>query len=330
MEIKRQLLMGLFLGCLLAGSVRAAKVLPLAITEVMSLPDTSQKPIFRGTDFWELSAIFDRPSVTSVPKYELSFGITTGLQPSSTTQKYEKRLGWLEQELKKELGETVLINLKLFKMGSRDDELLAQGKADFMLVSAVNYLRAKENNPGIIPLATEGRSHKCVFFARTDSGLTNLEQLRGKTVAFPDPASSISIHAQAQLAGARVFRTNLVGTTNFVDQGPAQGKVLANEIEPLVRVLKREYDAGATSRKLFEEYQFSKLATLDTFADTPDVYAKAAKPNWDSRFAQAFQKAISRALNLTLIDDSYFDNFRLAMVKAHQFEVATPSELPLQ
>lgn len=78
-----------------------------------------------------------------------------------------------------------------------------------------------------------------------------------------------------------------MGTTDFVDQGPAQGKVLANEIEPLIRVLKREYDAGATSRKLFEEYQFSKLAALDTFTDTPDVYAKAAKPDWDSRFAAA-------------------------------------------
>jgi hypothetical protein len=55
MGINRQFLAGLLLATTLIGDARAQSVLPLAITEVMSLATTNQKPAFRGTDYWELT-----------------------------------------------------------------------------------------------------------------------------------------------------------------------------------------------------------------------------------------------------------------------------------
>jgi ABC-type phosphate/phosphonate transport system substrate-binding protein len=268
----------------------------------------------------ELTVMFERSVNITSPKHELTFGITTGLEPSTTAQKYADWLGLLENKLAKELGAPVAFGLKLFKMGSPDAELLAQGRADFMLVSAVDYLKAREKAAGVLPLAHK-RSQQAVIFTRADSGLQRLDQLRGKSIAFPTLGSSMTIQAKALLADAGVFKENLRAWTNFVDQGPETGQVVASEIEPLVRVLKREFDAGVTSAKLFEPYRASKLAGVVFFTVTPDVYvAKAGLP---PQIVTAFQKAVTSGLGLAAVDDSSFNDLRAVLRKIPQFDNAT-------
>jgi hypothetical protein len=283
--------------------------------------------------------------VFAAPKYQLSLGVRTGLEPSGTAHKYAKRLNDLEEELQRELGEPVTFDLKMFRLGSQTDELLAQGSADFMLMSAADFLRTSEKAPGLVPLALEKHPLRCVIFARTDSGLERLEQLRGKSIAFPDPSSTMNFQAKAQLAGAGVFKTDLRAWTNFVDQlpdappvllennqpvsatpakhpkKPRAGEAIVGQRETLLRVFKREYDAGVTTRKLFETSPYSQLVAIASFEAPSDLYvARAAKNKVDQKTIQAFQNAVVRRLGATPIDAGYFKNLREAMEKSRQFD----------
>jgi serine/threonine protein kinase len=271
----------------------------------------------------QLATMFGEPIGRSYSKYQLSFGVRTGMEPFSTAQKYMQHLVALQEELRRELGEAVAINLMLFKAGSHADELLATGAADFALMGAAEYLETADRSLDIVPLACE-KGTKGVIFVRSDSGVERLEQLRLKSIAFPNPEMFMNLQAKAQLAEAGLFRKTLGAITDFVEQGPEAGRAIDSQQETMLRVFKREYDAGVTSRKQFEASTYrvhSNLVSVALFTAAGDLYvARRGKTSLDQRTLQALQKAAVRCLKLQAVDEAHLDRLRRTIQRARQFE----------
>jgi serine/threonine protein kinase/ABC-type phosphate/phosphonate transport system substrate-binding protein len=286
----------------------------------------------------ELAILADRSPVDiAQAKYHLYFGVSSGAAAASMAQRYAWWLSELQQETSAVLGETVVFRMKLFKLFNEDEYSLAQGDADLMLLSAVDFLKAQEMAPGIVPLAREKVTREAVIFARAEAGLKQLAHLRGRKVAFPDPDLSISVWAKARLAGAGLRATDLGAWTNIADERIGTDQVVIGYRTTIYQVLGHLYDAGVTYRDRFEldRYKGKGLDLLDSFPETPAVLA--ARRGLDARLIQALGqviptlKAPSRNETLSLdlpvemvpASDTDFAALRQAMQQADLFEGQT-------
>jgi serine/threonine protein kinase len=281
----------------------------------------------------DLAVLSDRsPGDVYHAQHQLCFGVSSEAAPSSVAQGYARLLGPVQHAMEIELGETVAFSLKLFKQFNRDEESLARGDADFMVLSAVDYLRAEDRAPGVTPIARGSTIREGVIFAHTNAGVQGLTQLSGKSIAFPDPDLSITVWAKARLAAAGVQAANLRAWTNLVDEGVDMGEKNPSPVRTADLVLAREVDAGVTYRDRFERNKYRGLKELDHFIETPNVLA--ARPGVDPRIVEALRHAVrvlegkagfdSLALDLpgemVSVDESYFVPLREALRQAERFE----------
>lgn len=284
----------------------------------------------------ELAILADRPPGDVFhAKHRPCLGTSTEATPSSIAQSYARLLGPIEQEMAKELGETVAFSLKLFKRFNRDEASLASGEVDFMVLSPVDYMQAEEMAPGVTPIARGQAIREAVIFAHTNAGITTLAQLSGRTVAFPDPDLSITVWAKARLLAAGVLARNLRSYTNIVDQTSEGGEAIISPLITVNAVRSGQAEAGVTYRDRFERYkryEHQGLVELDSFPETPNVLA--ARPEIDPRLAAALRHAIhllegkagfdSLALDLPgemlPVGEPYFEPLREALRQARQFD----------
>lgn len=290
-----------------------------------------------------LKALYGLPMMGKPPQFELSFGVRTGMEPSTTAHKYAEFLWALEKEMERELDEPVAFNLQMFKMGIRAEEMLGVGRADFMVVSATDYLVASS----MTPLACKKNS-ACTIFAHPDSGIgrDRLEQLAGKSIAFPDSGAPMTVHAKARLVDAGVLKTNLSKFTNFNDKEPdwrkltdhvdkqtKDSRAVEGLRETLLRVFKREFDAGVTSHKFFKSSPYSKLVEIKTFPVLGDIYVtrfpvsniavlrNVVKPRTqEERLAVAFCNVVIKKLDALPVKDESLSEVREALEKARRFD----------
>jgi len=263
---------------------------------------------------------------------QLCFGVSTEAVPSSMAQGYAQWLGQLQQDMEKKLGVSVAFSLKLFKRFNEDDKSLARDEADLMILSAVNYLKAKARSPGVTAIARDRSVREAVIFVHTNSGVQRLNQLSGKSLAFPDPNLSVSVWAKARLATAGLQTGNLRSCTNIIDRGPETGEAVISLYEIVNSVLKREVDGGATYRDRFERYKHLGLVMLDVYPETPNVLA--ARQGLDASIVGALRNAVqllkgkagfdslplSVPSEMVPVEESYFADLRRALRQAEQFE----------
>ena len=240
---------------------------------------------------FELAIMAGRPlKDASHIQHQLCFGISTGGEPSSTAQLYSRWLSYLQEELQRALGERAVFRLKLFKQSNQDEESLAGGDVDFMVLSAVDYLNARRASPGVMPIARLNESREAVIFARTNSGVLALAQLAGKVIVFPDSDLTMSTWAKARLAEAGLHAADFQSCIHIEDQGLETDHLVIGFAETVHRVLRREADAGVTYRERFERYKHLGLVMLDCFPETPNVLA--ARQGLDPGLLEAFRTAV--------------------------------------
>jgi ABC-type phosphate/phosphonate transport system substrate-binding protein len=258
------------------------------ITTTWSQPDKEEVLISS-----KYLAILDRRSPElKTPTIELTIGARNDGEPLSLAQSYARLLGHLERDLTSRLGEPVAFNLKLIKIGVDSPRLLAQRRADFILMDSLEYLMAKELAPGITPIAREKKQPTGVIFAHKDAGIHSLQHLRGKCIAFPDPHQAKTILAKATLASAGLSVSLLKCHTNFADRTEIiEGKsnvaaqvkrhignrhtifvvAGANRHAIVTAPVAERFEAGITSRRRYEMDKHLGLNAIHYFDDVPGV-----------------------------------------------------------
>lgn len=163
----------------------------------------------------------------------------------------------LAEQLAQGSGESVRLvsapNFKAFKKRT------AEGRYD-ILVTAPHLGRIAEKKHGYQWLAFTANHSHAVFVARKDSGIDNIAQLRGKTLALP-PVPAI-IH---QLALVEVQKAGLTPGKDV------QVKTLNSHNNALLTALRGDTDAAAFGLPTWKRYQAPGKAQLKMIGASEDI-----------------------------------------------------------
>ncbi len=134
----------------------------------------------------------------------LDFGVYQSDRATVMYRKMTPVLEALQDPLEQLLQQPVDIHLTIFKDYESGIKALVDGDVDFVRFGPASYILAEKQNPNITLLAMEQRKGLTRFngfiIARTDSGITKLEDVAGKSFAFGDKNSTIGrFLAQAEL-----------------------------------------------------------------------------------------------------------------------------------
>jgi len=251
-------------------------------------------------------------------KYQLTFAVSADDGPSSMAQRYARLLSSFQTHMHQQLGEKVSFQLLLLKRFSQEEESLIRGDADFIVLSAVDFLRAQRAAPGVAAIAQAKASREGVIFARTNLGVG---ELRNRSIAFPDADLSLTIWAKARLFAAGLRAKDLQFTTNIVDQGLESGQTVISTAETVRLVLHGNVDAGVAYRSHFERHRHLGLTPLGIFPEPPRVLA--ARAQLDSRIIAALKSTVGDAPwpeNKFAPETTMLDQLRTALEQAEHFD----------
>ncbi|MCX7380966.1 MAG: phosphate/phosphite/phosphonate ABC transporter substrate-binding protein [Alphaproteobacteria bacterium] len=124
-------------------------------------------------------------------------------------------------------------------------QAFAAGQVDLSYMSPASYAAAWiESKGNIVPLTTSqekdgGISYVAVAYVRADSGITSIEQLKGKSLAWADPNSA---------SGYLIPRSEFRGMGIDPESGKYFGRTGfgGGHEQAVVAVLNKQYDAGVT------------------------------------------------------------------------------------
>ena len=126
---------------------------------------------------------------------ELTFGVYTSQRASTMYRMLAPVLEELNESLSEDLEREVDIELRLAKTYEQGLAMLVEGEVDFVRFGPASYVLAKDQEPGIQLLAVEAKDGRMrtegAVVVREDSGLQELQDLRGESFAFGDPSSTI-------------------------------------------------------------------------------------------------------------------------------------------
>ena len=258
------------------------------VSQIWSDPGTASVTISGR----ELAILAGRsPAPVRDARNQLVLGVSADDGPSSMAQRYAQLLGGFQDALSGELRERTVFHLRLFKRFNANDEALVRGEAHFIVLSAVQFLRAQTRAPEVTAVALADTLREGVIFAATSSGVRSLSGLRERSIAFPDPDLSISVLARARIVAAGMDAADLGFFTNIIDGASQAGPAVVSSSETIALVLNGEFDAGVTHRGQFERHKHRGLVMLDCFPEAPDVLAARAGTN--ARLVSALRDALS-------------------------------------
>lgn len=153
-------------------------------------------------------------SSAAYAEVSLVFGVYTSDKPSAMVRQFRPSLNVIAKRAGEILGEDVKIRMQVVRSYDDGVKLIVSGSVDFVRLGPASYVTAKAQNPAIEILAMEhkngAKSFNGIIAVRTDSNITDVRQLKGRTFAFGSKRSTIGRYlAQLQLARAGVFARDL-------------------------------------------------------------------------------------------------------------------------
>lgn len=180
----------------------------------------------------------------------------------------EAEVADIYDDLRQHLEEQVGIPVEIYEVGSYEAgiEALRTGKADMNMFSAFSYYLAKQR-ADVEPLVgvTLGNdsdaSGNTVIITKADSDINTVEDLRGKSFAFVDPASTSGHIAP------KYFLINEFGVT--VDQLESeifsQTAFAGGHDSSAIGVINGQYDAGACVRLILNRLEDAGIIAPDDY-----------------------------------------------------------------
>jgi len=216
--------------------------------EMVSLPITAQRrALLMGLPAGR------RPASNAL---RLKFGVYTHTKPRRMYERFAPVLTFLETN---SAGLPLQLDLVIYKGYSNAINDLVNGEIDFMRLGGAPYNHARVRQPRIRLLAKQVQNgsptNYGAIFTRTDSGITNLEDLKGKTFAFADPESTFGTWlAKLELLGAGIHARDLSDrSTHFLSHDAVIAAVRSGEFAAGAansNVLSRALTANANLRVL--------------------------------------------------------------------------------
>lgn len=264
--------------------------------ELEKLWDNKDRKVLRISS--EQLAVLSALPILDFPKgvrpERLRFGLSANENPLADSYRYTELLSHLEQRLSKRRGHPVRIDLYFYKYKEDRTQAIVEGQLDLARMGTVYYLQTKQQHPGIQALVEmESAAKTAVFFTRTNSGIESLADLKGRRMAFGDPASSVTFWGQAKMAQAGLAGRELShytffdSRTEFIEEVHALGlaavtnriKWLHSTVDVIEEVLAGRFDAGVTTERGFAKHQSRGLVRIpgSEFDRRPSPWV--ARPN---------------------------------------------------
>jgi len=253
----------------------------------------------------------------------LTFGVYTSDKASTMYKTFNPVLKALAKSMTASTGQETSIKIKIYKNYQEGINGLSRGEVDFMRMGPASYILAKEKNPEIQLLAMEIRKGKKTFkgviITPSDSEITQLSQLKGKSFAFGNKNSTIGRYlAQAELMDAGIYGKDLHGFD-----------FLGRHDKVAFSVGLGDYDAGSVKEKTFNK--MSKKNNIKALAYFDNITKPwVASDSIDKHLFDALNQALlslddAATLKLLKVDsfapaqDSDYDFVRTGMLKARKF-----------
>tara|TARA_B100000959_G_scaffold199933_1_gene209222 strand:+ start:589 stop:1446 length:858 start_codon:yes stop_codon:yes gene_type:complete len=220
----------------------------------------------------------------------LDFGVYPSDRATVMYRKFSPILDAIRVPLESQLGRDIDIHMTIFKDYQSGIDALANGDVDFVRFGPSSYILAEKRNPDIQLLAMELRKGLKRFnglvIARKESGISEINDLTGKTFAFGDSNSTIGSFLAQSLMVEHNITSDSLKTHDYLGRHDLVAKA----------VITGTHDAGAL-----------KASTYKKLCDPDDViivqaFTNVTKP-WvaSSSLPADVCKAVTVAL-LTLED----------------------------
>lgn len=260
----------------------------------------------------------------AIADINLTFGTYAAVKPTATARKFIPFLDYLAQEMTTILGEKVTIKIKISREYETGISDLTEGRVDFSRFGPASYVMAKEQNPGIQIIAMETKNGEKTFNGviaiHSESTITDLSDLKGRSFAFGDELSTIGRYlSQAVLLDAGISASDLK-TYEYLGRHDTVGAAVGNKY----------FDAGALKENTFKKLQAKSIPikVLFTFKNvTKPWIANASLP---PRIYKALNTAMLRASDPDVLEkisksgflsgsDMDFDIIRTAIKRGAEF-----------
>lgn len=180
-----------------------------------------------------LSCLLFSSSVFAADKASIRFGILSIAQPSRTLMNWQPFADYMSKAIGQE------VELVVPRGFGKMKEIIANGKVDFFYINSHVYYKLKQDHKAV-PVAQmlniENKvSSRSQFFVRRDSDIFNIQDLKGKKIAYVSPMGAGGYLAPR----AHLFYS---GLTSGVDYHERFTKNLSNSI---YGVLLGDYDVAA-------------------------------------------------------------------------------------
>lgn len=224
-------------------------------------------------------------------KISLVFGTYSPDKPTAMVAQLRPSLDRIAHHLGQVLGENVEIKLNVVRSYEAGADLIISGAVDFMRLGPATYVRAKERNPGITILAMEKKNGKKSFngviAVHTDSDITEVEQLRGRSFAFGSARSTLGRYfSQLYLMRHNIYAMDL-SHHEYLGRHDKVGRAVGSGL----------YDAGALEGTTFAKLVAKgiPLRAIATFENSTRPWV--ARAGMDQRMIMALREALSRLDN---------------------------------
>ena len=220
------------------------------------------------------------------PAGALKVALLPDESPASIIRKNEPLKNYLESVLKRDIRLIVTTDY------SSMIEAMRRGQIDVGYFGPLSYVLLKERMPGATPFAAKieggAPTYRSLLITAEDSGIERIEDLKGKIVAFGDPASTSShliprtlVLKRGGLKAGQDYKPVFVGAHDAVALNVQNGNA----------------QAGGLSRPLFESLceqgtinrqKIKILAQSDPCPNYPWVLRSDLEPELQSEISRAF------------------------------------------
>ncbi len=205
---------------------------------------------------------------------ELRFGSVAAYIPAEMNRRLEPLANYLSETLKIPVSTQLSPNL------SKAVEEISAGNVDLAYLTPVAYIRARDQGRAriVAKTITYGQPYfRLVIVVRADSGITSLEDLRGKSFAFGDQAALL----QRAVVVSGGLPLDQLGEYKFL-----------NHYENVVRgVLSGDFHAGIVLDSTAHNWQEKGLRIIHTSPELPP-YSIVVSSKVDDELFIKIQKAL--------------------------------------
>jgi len=141
-----------------------------------------------------------QPAKAQTAPARYTIGIFIFRNPLETALGYGRFFSALEQSMTAELKRPVRLDFRIYIDHRQAGEHLASGRIDFLRADPRTAAALIEERNVEVLAQDQAGNDLAVIFARAQSGLTNLTQLKGRSLRMLDPHSSVTLAAKEVLA----------------------------------------------------------------------------------------------------------------------------------